>query len=241
MKYMGSKRRIAKEILPIILQDRKEGQFYVEPFVGGCNSIDKVSGPRLGNDSHYYLIKMWQALQEGWIPPDIITENDYRNIRNNKDHDPALAGYVGFSLSFGGRWFRCYRRDKKGQKDQLENMIIQSRRSKEAIMRQVPNIKDVIFTNFDYLDLNIPDESIIYCDPPYANTDTYTGNKNITGFDHALFWNWCDSLVERGHKVFVSEYTAPHGWTEVWSKNTIVNISDVVDSKKYVTEKLFTK
>ena len=35
MKYMGSKARIANEILPIILKDRKDGQFYVEPFVGG--------------------------------------------------------------------------------------------------------------------------------------------------------------------------------------------------------------
>lgn len=38
---MGSKRRIAKDILPIILENRKENQFYVEPFVGGCNLIDK--------------------------------------------------------------------------------------------------------------------------------------------------------------------------------------------------------
>ena len=47
MKYMGSKARHAKEMLPIILKDRKEGQWYVEPFVGGCNMIDKVNGNRL--------------------------------------------------------------------------------------------------------------------------------------------------------------------------------------------------
>ena len=44
MKYMGSKNRIAKHILPIILKDRKENQYYVEPFVGGANMIDKVQG-----------------------------------------------------------------------------------------------------------------------------------------------------------------------------------------------------
>jgi DNA adenine methylase len=48
MKYMGSKRRIAKEILPIILKDRKPSQWYVEPFCGGANIIDKVDGKRLG-------------------------------------------------------------------------------------------------------------------------------------------------------------------------------------------------
>lgn len=39
MKYMGSKARIAKYILPIIIKDRKENQWYVEPFVGGYNSV----------------------------------------------------------------------------------------------------------------------------------------------------------------------------------------------------------
>jgi len=36
MKYMGSKKRHAKELLPIILKDRQPGQWYVEPFVGGA-------------------------------------------------------------------------------------------------------------------------------------------------------------------------------------------------------------
>ncbi len=48
MKYMGSKARYAKSILPIILASRQPDQWYVEPFVGGANVIDKVSGPRIG-------------------------------------------------------------------------------------------------------------------------------------------------------------------------------------------------
>ena len=36
MKYMGSKNRIAKYILPIMLKDRKPNQYWVEPFVGGA-------------------------------------------------------------------------------------------------------------------------------------------------------------------------------------------------------------
>ena len=54
MKYMGSKNRIAKHILPIILKDRKEGQWYVEPFVGGANIRDKVECKRIGSDSKHY-------------------------------------------------------------------------------------------------------------------------------------------------------------------------------------------
>ena len=40
MKYMGSKNRIAKYILPIMLESRAEGMTWVEPFVGGANMID---------------------------------------------------------------------------------------------------------------------------------------------------------------------------------------------------------
>ena len=59
MKYIGSKNRHAKELLPIILKNRRDDQWYVEPFVGGFNMIDKVSGLRLANDSHSYLIELF--------------------------------------------------------------------------------------------------------------------------------------------------------------------------------------
>lgn len=48
MKYQGSKRLIIKKILPFLLEGRKPGQYYVEPFVGGGNSIMHVTGKRIG-------------------------------------------------------------------------------------------------------------------------------------------------------------------------------------------------
>ena len=82
MKYMGSKARIAKYILPIILSNRAEGEYYVEPFCGGCNMIDKVSGNRIANDSNSYLICMWKSLTTGWQPPLIIERDFYNEVRN---------------------------------------------------------------------------------------------------------------------------------------------------------------
>ena len=49
---MGSKNRHAKDLLPIILKNRRDDQWYVEPFVGGFNMIDKVPGLRLANDTN---------------------------------------------------------------------------------------------------------------------------------------------------------------------------------------------
>ena len=71
MKYMGSKNRLAKELLPIILKDRKQGQWYVEPFVGGANMIDKVDGNRIGSDNNKYLIEALKMIRDN---PNIIPD-----------------------------------------------------------------------------------------------------------------------------------------------------------------------
>ena len=42
MKYMGSKNRLSKELVPIIQKyiDSNNSKLYIEPFVGGANIID---------------------------------------------------------------------------------------------------------------------------------------------------------------------------------------------------------
>ena len=54
---MGSKAKIAKSLLNLMLKNRAANQAFVEPFVGGCNVIDKVEGLRIGCDSHDTFIK----------------------------------------------------------------------------------------------------------------------------------------------------------------------------------------
>lgn len=114
MQYMGSKRRIATHILPIILKDRQEGQWFVEPFSGGCNITDKVEGKRIANDKNEYVISLFKAVQNGWTPPENISEEFYKEIKENKDkYCKSLVGFVGFGCSFGGKWFGGYARNNK--------------------------------------------------------------------------------------------------------------------------------
>ena len=49
MKYMGSKARFSKEILPIILKDRTADQWSGEPIAGGMNAMLEVTGIRIAN------------------------------------------------------------------------------------------------------------------------------------------------------------------------------------------------
>jgi formyltetrahydrofolate hydrolase len=58
--------------------------------------------------------------------------------------------------------------------------------SKRNILKQLPKLKDVNFINGSYLDMVIPPNSLIYCDPPYEGTTAYKD-----GFDHNVFWQWC--------------------------------------------------
>jgi DNA adenine methylase len=223
---MGSKNRISKDLLPIILKDKKEEQFYVEPFVGGANMIDKIGGNRIGADNNKYLISMWQELQKGWTPPTNISQEDYTNIRINKEKHPAhLVCFVGFLCAFGGKWFGGYAKNKKGDN--------YADRGSRVLTKQIKNLQDVKFINCSYKDLDIPNESIIYCDPPYAGTTKYKD-----GFNHEEFWEWCRDMTKTGHQVFISEYNAPNDFICVFEKEvkTVLNKNAQTDKR---IEKLF--
>lgn len=197
MKYMGSKRRIAKHILPIMLDYRESNeQWWVEPFVGGFNMIDNVTGNRIGNDIDYYVTSLFKALQKGWIPPDNVSEEDYKEAMRNDDMIPELRAFILYGCSFGAKFRGGYAREKIGTNHASQN--------KRTLLKQVDKIKDVVIENKPYDELRIPDNSIIYCDPPYNNTTSYK-NK----FDSEKFFDWCVEKKKQGHTVFVSEYEAP--------------------------------
>ncbi len=230
MKYMGSKARFAKDLLPIILKDRKDNQTYLEPFAGGMNMIDKVEGIRIANDQHQELMAMWQALiYDNWDPPKSVSEIEYREIRNNQDaHPKYLLGYVGFN-SFGGKWFSGYRRDKEGKRDYWGEHY-------RNITKQVPLLKGVILSCKSYLELEIPKQSIIYCDPPYASTTKYRDT-----FNHDQFWEWCRQQSKADHQVFISEYNAPEDFECIWEKPAKTSFSWHAENKpaKKSLERLF--
>jgi DNA adenine methylase len=234
MKYMGSKSRFAKELLPIILKNRTTEQWYVEPFAGGMNLIAEVQGKRIANDSHFYLIEMWKALVNGWIPEE-FTKEQYYQIKANKNHYPAyLVGWVGFNVSYAGKWFDAYAgtiTTKQGNKRNYQAEAVRN------CVKQALKLQEVIFYNKSYLDLQIPEQSIVYCDPPYANTRKYLDSIN-----YEQFWDWVRKMSNSGHEVFVSEYSAPDDFTCVWSKQTISSISARSGNQTATksTEKLFT-
>jgi DNA adenine methylase len=226
---MGSKNRYAKEILPIILKNRKEYQFYIEPFCGGCNVIDKVNGDRIASDINEYLIEMFRALQNGWIPPIKVTEEEYKNVQRNKEQfSKYLVGYIGFNLSYGGKFFGGYGRDLIGKRNY-------SLEAYKNITKQIPNLKNINFVCGNYFDVPLPENSIIYCDPPYKDTTKYK-HPNI---NYDKFYDWIRNKVLEGHEVFLSEYQAPDDFICLWEKEVCSSLTQQTGSKKNI-ERLFT-
>ena len=107
MKYMGSKNRHAKEMLPIILKDHTEDMWYIEPFVGGANMIDKVPfDKRIGCDINEYLIQALTSIRDNLqeLPKTNkdFTERDYKLLRKSDSY--RYKGYAGFAFSYSGKW-----------------------------------------------------------------------------------------------------------------------------------------
>lgn len=112
MKYMGSKSRIAKDIVPILQSyiNKNHCPTYIEPFVGGANVIDKIKSPvRIGCDLNKYLIALLKYVQKGGELYEQISKELYDMARNAvKSGDTSQfkdwqIGNIGFLASYNGR------------------------------------------------------------------------------------------------------------------------------------------
>lgn len=239
MVYMGSKNRIAKYLLPFLTKYLTLDRWYVEPLAGGMNIMDKVNHPkRLASDANNYLIAMWRWLVEKDydFPKGITKENYsyYRDLFNQRGFnndgttlDEAMIGWVGFMSCVNGRFYDggyCSCQQKRDYvKEHINNIIAQKDR-----------LKNVVFKCGSYDKIDIPENSVIYCDPPYKSTQTY---KVSTIFDYDSFWQWCRDKTVQGNDVLISEYQAPKDFIPIWQMELTNSIHQTNTYKPI--EKLF--
>ncbi len=236
MKYQGSKARIINEILPIMLGSIHRGQTFVDGFCGGCSVIQNVPSEyrRIANDNNPYLISMWKALTTtDWQPPTTIDKPFYEKVRNSwhKDdgaYDDALIGWVGFMASWNGRF---YDGGYSGHNVKGRDYVSENIRNTN---RQIPFLKGVEWQSGSYDTITMPHGSLVYYDPPYRGTTTYSTAK---GFDHDRFYDWARQMKRDGHTVYISEYDMPGDFNCVWQK-TITNSISLNKTYK-PTEKLW--
>ena len=270
MKYLGGKARIGKHIAAFLqnyLTHDEAGAAdagaaeageagaeagaeaaalngYLEPFCGSLSVLKHMTAfglPVIACDYHADLIAMWQAVQEGSFEyPSQITEADY-DAAKTLASPSALKAFIGFGLSFSGRYFGKYAPNYLGKspdRDFRQEMV-------NSLKKTAPLITDVNFLTEDYRQLR-PVGYLIYCDPPYAAsaasaaTSIYrqSTEKTYDTFDNEEFWE----IMRRWSKdnlVFISETHAPADFEEVWRETVERTAARKEGNCKVVIEKIF--
>lgn len=229
VRYLGGKSRLGKQIAYVINAIIEPEQAYWEPFCGSCWVMMHVRAKtRYASDGHYELIKMWQALQDGWIPPSTVTEQEYQAAKAGKG-EPHLRGFIGFGCSFGGKWFAGYARDGDERN--------YSSNGASSLLKQSAYLQSVSFYWCDYSKPDLDENLLIYADPPYADTEGYNGV--MFPFDTVEFWQVARRWVNKGHTVIVSEYQAPVDFICVNEYLTRTDLEVRGGGKESRTERLF--
>lgn len=238
MWYVGSKNKIAKDLVPIIQSYiTKDTKGYLEPFVGGANVIDKIKcNNKIGCDIHKELIALLQKAQiQPNDIPNIITEEEYIAVKNNKsNYEDWYVGLVGFCATFGSKYFGGYARSKADKYNGEKTVM-----AIKNLKKQAPNLEGIKFINCNFLDL--PKDKIkgyvIYCDIPYKGTTKYA----TINFPYDKFYEWTDEM-SKYNTILISEYDMPNTYRCIWEKNTKVNFDsnrNAGDTNNVRVEKLF--
>jgi DNA adenine methylase len=222
--------RIAKQLTTFLKSVRKPGQTYVEPCVGGASIIRLMEDERIASDIDADLIECYRALQQGWLPPTSVTEEDYKYYKkiNQEGICSAKIGFIKFFCSFGGKCWGGLARDPKSGYDFING-------ARNTCLKFKPDLQSVKFYCCDYEEFlkQISPGCLIYVDPPYQGTTEYK-NK----FDHTRFWQVMREFSDK-HDIYISEYQAPEDFGCVWQieRKTCLNMAD--GGKADRTEKLF--
>lgn len=244
MKYVGSKSRIAKEIVPIIQKyiDDNNLEIFIDAFVGGGNIIDKIKcKKKIGFDNNEYLIALLNELKIRALNntlneiPDEFSEEIYNFCKQFPNlFKPFAIGLIGFS-SFGAKWFGGYPRAYKADGVTPRNMVNEAIKN---MKKQAPKLTDCSFVARDYRLSALyikPQKTLLYLDPPYKNTLSYKNSKN---FNYEEYYEWIRE-IGKNCIVICSEYSMPNDFKCIWEKPIKCNVDTKAKNRTERIEKLF--
>lgn len=213
MIYQGSKSKIASQIVSVLNDNITDNKVFADVFCGGCGvsefmplyKFDRV----LLNDRNKYLIAILSHYSKGGGFSEYYqypTKEEWQRVKDNKDEDLVKAGIYGFMCGYRGFFFEGYYPTCKDGEKTRNNYLERFNNFLNTASRL--NSKNIEFYCGDYRELEIPEVSLIYCDPPYSDTrNHYTFN----GFNSQLFWEWAEKKSQT-NKLIVSELNAPSDW-----------------------------
>lgn len=210
MRYSGGKHRQSKVIAAAVLEQWDGKAPYYEPFCGMISVPVRLARERPQaryrmSDMSGAIITMWmRALSGTWNPPTSCTEKQYAALRTKQDPADPRTAFIGTAMSFGGRWFGTYARDRAHKPPQ--DFCGSGARSLIKIRDGLQGV-DITFQQADYRTVR-PRGAIVYLDPPYVD-----GMHDHHTFRDEEFWDYADGLVAARNLVFITQFDkAPKGW-----------------------------
>lgn len=166
---------------------------------------------------HFIVESLKAQLAAEMLTPDILDKPIYRQIRRSKGAMTTVETLQNL--------------------ESLERL--QSLESLERIqsLERLQSLPGALTArSSDYRELCFDEPGIIYCDPPYKNTDTSGYRENYTEpFCHDAFYGWCEA---QKLPVYISEYQMPEerfACIAEWDKVTTM----ASKTTSHVTERLW--
>lgn len=136
-----------------------------------------------------------------------------------------LSEFAKFGIKTDGS-----RADIKAHKDEYKKAYIDwYMRENSESLQSLERLQSLEIYNTDYQNIEIPPDSVIYCDIPYRNTGGYRCD-----FDYERFYRWAKTQ----DNIYISEYNMPDDFRTVASIEKAVTMCSGGDKK--AVEKLFT-
>ena len=208
MKYVGGKHTISKQLTDFIKSqvNPSEYEFY-DLFCGSCGIVKNMQEFKkvIANDIEEDLYLFWKDdFAFDFLPNEI----EYKLCK----HDPNPSQkrcFYRFFMSYGGKSWGGFLQRHCIYKDR--DFFQEFKNSYNKIK---PMLKNVEFHNKSYMGFDM-EGAVIYCDPPYANTQGYD-----SFFNHIEFWERMRYLSQK-NIVFISCEEHPPDFFVIWKKDKL--------------------
>lgn len=228
---MGSKRKYKNDILPILNKYIKDNNIncFVDCFCGGANLCDGIECDRIiANDLSPTLIALHKQMQmDSTAIPTTgnreMWDKYYTEYKRLKKSFPIEYGvwekessiplwkigtmewYCSYSNGGFSRGFAKPSDTRDYYNEAYRNHIKQN---------ENPIYGKIEFRQGDYRNIDIPENSILYCDSPYKSTKPY---QIETKFNFEEYYNWLRE-TSKYYPIFISEQSMPEDFDCIWEK-----------------------
>lgn len=217
MMYLGGKGKIGRRLAEVMLADVGVKRFahVLELCAGGGNMTYRLADRAAhvtAVEAHKGLVEMHRSVQEGWVPPAVVTREEYATATDPTD---PLHAFIQFGCSYGGAWRAGYlencppiTRTMNTQKGpQTLRLAARSWAAQASRVLVRARRANVTWVCGDALVCDIPSGvDVVYIDPPYEGTKGY---RCVAPAEAGAWWRRAAQLTALGLSTYMSEANGP--------------------------------